>query len=150
MQAFMSCPTGIVVQIPLDQAFALSLVPQALISATWKVTHANAAWQALTTAVVGVSWFAIVHPADLVRDLPLIGRFQSGELAAYRAAVRLHAPGGGWTAADLVVTALPAFLTAGRSAGTARALVTVLTSAAALPAAITMAGLDAGDRRPHA
>lgn len=144
MRAFMSPPTGMVVQVPIDHAFALSPVPQALISATWHVTHANAAWQALTTAVVGVSWFEVVHPADLARDLPLIGRFQSGELAAYRAQVRLHAPAGGWTEAELVVTALPSDVTAGAGSTRASALVTILPTNPLLfpllPVAVAFAG----------
>ncbi len=142
MPAFISSPTGMVVQVPINNAFALSPVPQALISATWQVTHANAAWQALTTAVVGVSWFEVVHPADLARDLPLIGRFQSGELAAYRAQVRLHAPAGGWTAAELLVTALPAMLIPDdAAAGQAHALVTILpNSSIAAPVQVATAG----------
>ena len=144
IRAFMSPPTGMVVQVPIDHAFALSPVPQALISATWHVTHANAAWQALTTAVVGVSWFEVVHPADLARDLPLIGRFQSGELAAYRAQVRLHAQAGGWTEAELVVTSLPSGVAAGAESVQASALVTILPSSPLvlppLPVAIAPAG----------
>ncbi len=117
-----------VTPVHIDHAdlFATSPLPQALLDAAWRVVQANTAWTALVGEVQGVSWYDLVHPADLARDLPAAGRLQTGVLPAFRAIIRLRTPTGGWLPAELVVAAL--------TAGQAGVLVTALPLTGAPPA----------------
>lgn len=129
MSASIPSPTSTfgTVQIDHHAFFNASPLPQAVLDATWRVAQANPAWIALTGGSVGLPWYDLAHAIDLARDLPVIGRVQTGGLATHRSLVRLRTPDGGWSTADLLVSALPD--------GQEGSLVTVLPSTAAVIAA---------------
>lgn len=108
--------------VTAEIAFVASPLPQALLDGSWRVVRANPAWIAISGAdPAGISWMELVHPEDLARDLPAIGRMQSGGGAApLRTALRLRLAGGGWTDVDLHATPL----------GSEGALATLLPAAA--------------------
>lgn len=111
--------------VTAEIAFVASPLPQALLDGSWRVVRANPAWIAVTGGdPAGASWMDLVHPEDLARDLPAIGRMQAGDSAPLRTGLRLRLAGGGWTAVVLHATPL----------GTEGALATLLPAEARIPA----------------
>lgn len=114
--------------VTAEIAFVASPLPQALLDGSWRVVRANPAWIGVTGSdPAGISWMELVHPEDLARDLPAIGRMQAGDSAPLRTGLRLRVGAGGWTVAELHATPL----------GTEGALATLLPAAADTVAPVT-------------
>lgn len=93
--------------VTAEIAFTASPLPQALLDGSWRVVRANPAWVATTGGdPAGASWMDLVHPEDLARDLPAIGRLQSGDATPLRTGLRLRVAQGGWATVNLHATPL--------------------------------------------
>jgi signal transduction histidine kinase len=105
MSTSFASPAAILQRVQLAQVFAVCPLPLAVVDVDWRVSRANPAWIS-AFGEPGRSWIDLIHPLDLVRDLPLFGRVQTGALPTFRSQVRILAEGGGWTAVALAVSAL--------------------------------------------